>query len=493
MIKTAPTFARIAIMAIFAFGSFAGGLYLWLAFGGASPLGTKGYRLHVLVPEATQLADQSDVRISGVSVGKVVKLAGGPHDRSDVTIQLRARYAPLAKDSRAMLRTKTLLGETYVELTPGHPKQGTVPDNGTLPPAQVAPTVEIDEIMSTFDVKTRKRFEQWMQSQAEAINGRGADINAVFGQLPGFTEHVDNVLRTLDAQGRAVSKTISSTADVFDAISQREGELRGLVTDSNRLFSVTGRRNQDLAAIFRALPGFERESTATLPVLTRLAKDGDPVVKQLQPAASDLGPAMAALHQVSPEFRGLFTKLDDVVTASQKGLPAFDAILGRLPTLLDAFQPFLRNANPMVQYIGQNNREISSFFGNVVSATSPRDTIDVLTKAKESVHYLRTSQLLSPEALVYQPKPLGSSRQNAYQQPGAFDQLRSGLPVLTAGPCSDPDATQPTGALPTELEQYIGPLVYRTAGSDVLRPPCRAQGTFPGFSTIFPQLLAEQP
>src|ERR1044071_7206899 len=201
MIKTAPTLGLIAIMAIFAFGSFAGGLYLWLAFGGSLPLGTKGYRIHVLVPEATQVADQSDVRISGVSVGRVVKLAGGPNDRTDLTLQLRARYAPVAKDTRAMLRTKTLLGETYVELTPGHPEKGTIPEGGTLPPAQIEPTVEIDEIMSTFDPATRERFRVWMQSQAEAIGGRGADINAAFGQLPGFTEHVDELLRTLDAQG----------------------------------------------------------------------------------------------------------------------------------------------------------------------------------------------------------------------------------------------------------------------------------------------------
>jgi hypothetical protein len=116
-----------------------------------------------------------------------------------------------------------------------------------------------------------------------------------------------------------------------------------------------------------------------------------------------------------------------------------------------------------------------------------------LPNAKESVHYLRASQLLSPEALAYQVRPLGSSRQNAYPQPGAADQLAGGLPVLTAGPCSNPDVAQPTSALPTELQQYIGPLVFRTTGSDVLRPPCRAQGNYPGTSTIFPQLRAQQP
>jgi virulence factor Mce-like protein len=492
VIKTTPTPLRLAVMALFAFASFGGGLYLWLAFGGSSPLQTKGYRIHLPVPEATQLALQSDVRISGVNVGKVVKLSGGPGGRTDVTIQLRAKYAPVARDSHAMLRTKTLLGESYVSLTPGHKARGTIPEGGTLKPAQVQPTVELDEILSTFDPQTRRRFETWMQSQADAVSGRGADINAAFGQLPGFAEHFDTLLATLDAQGRAVQKTVSSTGDVFDAISSREGELRSLIVDADRLFSITGRRNQDLAAIFKALPGFERESTKTLPILTRLAKAGDPVVKQLQPAATQLAPTFASLHQLSPEFQGLFGKLNELVDASNKGLPAFDDLLGRLPPLLDAFQPFLQNANPMVQYIGQNNPEIAAFFGNVVAATSARDKTDALPRANEAVHYLRTSQTLSPEGLAYQPRPLGSSRQNAYQHPGAFTQLATtGLPVLTTAPCSNPDAQPPTSAIPDALQSFIGPLVFRTDGSDVARPACRAQGAFPGSSTLFPQLRAD--
>jgi phospholipid/cholesterol/gamma-HCH transport system substrate-binding protein len=493
VIKTAPTPLRLLVMALFAFASFGGGLYLWLAFGGSSPLATKSYRIHVLVPEATQLALQSDVRISGVNVGKVVKLGRGPNDRTDATVQLQPKFAPLPADSRAMLRTKTLLGETYVSLTPGHKARGTLAEGATLPPAQVESTVELDEIMSTFDPQTRKRFETWMQSQADAVSGRGADINAAFGQLPGFAEHVSDLLATLDAQGRAVQKSVSSTADVFDAISSREGELRGLITDANRLFGEIGKRNQDLAAIFKALPDFERQSTTTLPVLTALAKAGDPVVKQLQPAATELTPTFAALHRLSPEFQGLFSKLDDVVDASNKGLPAFDDLLQRLSPLLDAFQPFLQNANPMVKYIGQNDKEIAAFFGNVVSATGESDKVESLPRAHEAVHYLRTSQTLSPEGLAYQPKPIGSSRQNAYLAPGAFNQLgTTGLPVLTTAPCSDPDVQQPTTSVPAALQPYIPTLVFRTTGTDVARPACRAQGNFPGFPTLFPQLRAER-
>ena len=106
-------------MAVFALSCFGLLLYLWVAFGGGFPLKPEGYRFHIRFGEATQLAQQADVRISGVPVGKVVKLELGPGQTTDATIQLDERYAPIPRDARAILRSKTLLGETYVELTPG--------------------------------------------------------------------------------------------------------------------------------------------------------------------------------------------------------------------------------------------------------------------------------------------------------------------------------------------------------------------------------------
>ena len=119
MQKQAPTLGRILVMAGFALSCFGLLLYLWVAFGGGFPLKPKGYRFHVHFGEATQLAEQADVRISGVPVGKVVKLDLGPGETTDATLQLDERYAPIPKNARAILRQKTLLGETYVELTPG--------------------------------------------------------------------------------------------------------------------------------------------------------------------------------------------------------------------------------------------------------------------------------------------------------------------------------------------------------------------------------------
>ena len=78
-----------------------------------------------------------------------------PNEETGLTatvLELDSRYAPIPRDTRAILRQKTLLGETYVELAPGSP-DGAAPwrDGGALAQGQVSETVELDEILRTFD------------------------------------------------------------------------------------------------------------------------------------------------------------------------------------------------------------------------------------------------------------------------------------------------------------------------------------------------------
>src|SRR5689334_19830794 len=139
MVKEAPSVGKILAMVIFALTCFGLLLFLWLAFGGPVPLKPKGYRFHTSFAEVGQLANQSDVRISGVPVGKVEQItADKKTGRADVTIQLDAKYAPLPSDAKAILRQKTLLGETYIELTPGTRSAKPIDENGRLPAGNVS-------------------------------------------------------------------------------------------------------------------------------------------------------------------------------------------------------------------------------------------------------------------------------------------------------------------------------------------------------------------
>ena len=109
MQKAAPSFGRIAVMAGFALSCFGLLLFLWLAFGGSIPLKPKGYRFTASFTEATQLAQEADVRISGVPVGKVKTIepdkTTGPLARRDpARLALRAAAARTRRRSCARRR-----------------------------------------------------------------------------------------------------------------------------------------------------------------------------------------------------------------------------------------------------------------------------------------------------------------------------------------------------------------------------------------------------
>src|SRR6476620_4475392 len=213
MQKSTPSLAQLLTMVVFALSCFGLLLFLWLSFGGAVPLKPKGYQVQVAFPEATTLATEADVRIAGVSVGKVRKLAvDHGANRTLATIELDSAYAPLHQDAHAILRQKTLLGETYVELTPGHGAKA--PEGGKLGDGQVSNTVQLDEIFDSLDPQTRKAFQGWQQELAKGIKGHGRDFNDALGTLPGFAADGNDVLAVLDSQQGALGRLVKNTAVV---------------------------------------------------------------------------------------------------------------------------------------------------------------------------------------------------------------------------------------------------------------------------------------
>jgi phospholipid/cholesterol/gamma-HCH transport system substrate-binding protein len=479
MQKQAPTLGRLLVMVGFALSCFGLLLFLWLAFGGPIPLKPKGYRFHASFGEATQLAKEADVRISGVSVGKVKTIeTDRKTGRSDTTIELKEGYAPIPKDSKATLRQKTLLGETYIELTPGNKARGTINEDGTLAATNVSPTVELDEIFRAFDAKTREAFRQWMQQQAEGIKGRGRDINDALGNLAPFAEDTSVLLKILNSQEGAVRQLVSNTGDVFDALSERRGQLGGLITNSNKVFATTASRDQELEAAFKALPTFEKESQLTVRRLSDFSRKTNPLVTQLRPAARQLSPTLQQLGALAPDAKKLFRDIDPLVTASKTGLPATERFLDELHPLLADFDPVLRQVNPILLGLGNYKDELTAFFANTVAATQAY----TIPKAGVQLHYLRTMNPINPENFAVYPRRIGSNRPNPYAFPRAFDQLPQGMPQYETRHCATgtPTIVNPlTGLLPQSLQDNIQKFAFGAQASTVPAPPCKQQPKFP--------------
>ncbi|HTE61221.1 MAG TPA: MlaD family protein [Solirubrobacteraceae bacterium] len=483
MQKAAPSFGRIALMVGFALSCFGLVLFLWLAFGGPVPLQPKGYRVSASFAEASQLSTAADVRISGVPVGKVKAIEpDAKTGRSLVTMELDAKYTPLPSDAKALLRQKTLLGETYVELTPGTEAARKIPEGGRLRPGNVSKTVELDEILRTFDPETRAAFQEWTVTQAEAISGHGRDVNDALGNLGPFADDASQLVDILNRQEPAVRRLISDSGVVFQALTERNGQLRDLIENSNRVFQTTAQRDRELKETFVALPTFERESRETVKRLTQFSRDTDPLVTQLRPAARELSPTLGDLSALAPDLKAFFRDLGPLIDASITGLPAAERVLEDLRPLVGQLDPALRQLNPVLDWLGLYKRELNAFFANTTAATQA-----TTISSRGPLHYLRTTNPLNPENLAVYPKRLPTNRTNPYTQPGNFDQLRTGLPSYETRHCSN----GPVPTLSNVPSQVVPPTLPDLSLPDPLPAPVPDVGVVDGAFSYPDALIAD--
>ena len=495
MIKQAPSLGRILTMVAFTLSCFGIVLFLWLSFGGSVPLRPKGYEVKVAFPEATQLAQSAEVRISGVKVGRVRSVEPNEHTGlTDAVIEIDSRFAPIPRDTRAVLRQKTLLGETYVEITPGSPQGPDLADGGALPEGQVAQTVELDEILRTFSPETRRQFSVWLDQQGLAVGDNAEAINDSLGLLTPFAEQTDEVLEVLNHQSAETRALVRDTGEVFDALTQRQGQLRELIVNSNRVWAVTAQRDAELADTFRVLPTFLREGRTTTRRLTEFAQDTNPLIDQLRPAARQLSPALVDLDKLAPDLRGLFTDLDPLVRVSRRGLPATEQVLDNTRPLLRRLDPFLRNLTPIVDYLGLYKRELAALFANDAAVTQASGEAQ---STSSRLHYLRTQNPSNPEIMAGYPSRLATNRSNPYIAPGGYDKLRTEghLEVFDAGSCgTTPVPAEPAPLdpwLPANLVSLVGYFTFGGTQNRNLAPPCDPQtplGQLVGQSGTFPHL-----
>jgi phospholipid/cholesterol/gamma-HCH transport system substrate-binding protein len=410
-----PPISRVITMVLFALSCLGLLLFLWLSFGGTIPLGAQGYRINVSFPNAQDLATQADVRIAGVNVGKVVSTQLDPKgNRTMATLQLQSKYVPIRKDTRAILRTKTILGETYVQLIPGSPNAPPISDGGTLPRGQVLSEVQLSDIYNAFDPTTRHAFQVWQQQLAKAIGGNDQNLNDVLGNLPSFAADATDILQVLDVQHQAVVSLVRNGGTVFGALGANQTALRNLITSAETTFATTAANDNKLAQTFEVFPTFLNETKATMQKLQAFSVNTDPLIKELDPVARQLAPTLHSVQELSPPLRHLFTNLGPLITVSQMGLPAVRNILTGATPMLGALGTFLEQLNPILGWLSDHQQLISDFISNGATGIAATTTS---FSGNGVGHYLRQFSPVGSETLSFATNRDSNNRGNTYPGP----------------------------------------------------------------------------
>jgi virulence factor Mce-like protein len=485
--KQAPSPTKILTMVLFAGSCIGLLLFLWISFGGSVPFSAEGYRLKAEFNQAVQLAQESDVRISGVSVGKVISVSLDRHTGlTKAVIQIDHQYAPRPADTHAILRQKSLLGETYIELSPGSRTGPRLADGAMLPRGQISPTVSLDQILSTFDPATRRAFSTWQQQDGIALTNRGQDFNQAFAALYPFATNVDSVLSVLNRDAAATSTLLREGGQVFGALGRSPSQLQGFVRNSNAVFSSTAARDRALAAAIRAFPGFTVATRLTVDRVRRFAAEATPLINELRPAAVQLSPALQATVKLAPELRSLLQNVGPLTRASKTGVPAFEKFLSASVPWLARLKPYLGNFVPIFNYINTYRREIAAFFANATAATQA--TSQNITQTA-LLHYVRISNPVNPETLTSYARRLSSNRGNPYMAPGGYSQLLNGLSVFGSYLCTNNPQPGISSTIPASLIAILQNVYFTKSPGG---PPCKGQAplgpTTTGQPEAFPQL-----
>jgi phospholipid/cholesterol/gamma-HCH transport system substrate-binding protein len=455
MNKNPPSIGRIAAMVGFALSVAALLMFLWVSFGGTLPLRAESYRFKAAFPEASLLVKEADVRMAGVNIGKVKQKELGPGGRSTlVTMELKPHFAPIGRDAHAILRQKSLLGETYVEITPGTQGAPKLADGGTLASAQVDSSVELDEVFRVFDPATRRAFQQWLHEAGIVTTGTFArDFNDSLGNAAPFFTGGANLLRPLAEQEVALRRVFRDTGRVFHAVSREDGQLSGLITNGNATFSALASKDDALAETFQIFPTFLRETRSTVRRLETFARNTDPLVRDLAQPARDLAPTLRDLGALSPDLEHLFKHIHPLVRASKTGVPAATRFLRGAIPVLEATHVFMPELNPILSYLSFSQAQLAQFI-SVGGAALAGNGNGGYQRATGVEHYLPQIAIIDSRSLARRPTRPVWERANSYVAPNAYDRATP-LGAIEAFDCKpaggekrNPSGSQETAAPP---------------------------------------------
>jgi phospholipid/cholesterol/gamma-HCH transport system substrate-binding protein len=386
---------------------------------------------------------------------------------STVTIRIDPQYVPIPRDTRAILREKTLLGEAFVMLSTGNRSAPKLPDGGTIPSSQVQRTEQLDQVLDSFGPRTQHNLQAILIGTGNALAGRGQTLNDALGNLDPATTELAAIVGVLNDQQGNLRSLISDGATVLQTLGQRSADLQSLITAGNQVLGTTASEPRALTATVDQLSPFLIQLRSTLRHLnTTLGLAREPLA-ELRSDAPLLPRALEAFDGALGPARALVRDAPPLLAAAERALPAIAAFAAAFRPAVDQLLPGAQQLSPVIDYIAEYRTELTTAMATLAAALQA-----TLTPGGQD-HYLRALSALGRETLYGQSERDPTTRNNTYFAPGELADIAAG--GLKAASCAN--TANPSQA----------PLPYSNV-------PCRVQGAHVwgnGVATAyFPRLTA---
>ena len=334
---------------------------LWVNFGGAMPGVTGGYSVTASLADTQNLVYDSEVRMAGVPVGKIRGLER-TGESVNVKMELRGDAAPLHEGATVVLRAKTLIEETYVEVTDG--TGPAISDGGRLPASAEQLSVKFDDLLDTLPLETREQLAAMVRKLGLATDGEAAHLSDTLAALGRLGREGHDALDVLASQSDNLSALVREGTRLLAVLDEGEGQIARMATAAERLTRATASRDAKVAEAVRLLPGLLDKVTAASPPVRQLAGALTPLADPLRRAAPDLEAALGELPGATAELRGLFPELDKNLDRLPATLTRTPAVAADASALIPVLRVGLADLNPMLAYMAPYARDVAAFAAN---------------------------------------------------------------------------------------------------------------------------------
>jgi phospholipid/cholesterol/gamma-HCH transport system substrate-binding protein len=281
-------------------------LFLAATIGNITLGGKKTYS--ALFGDVTGLLTGNDVRIAGVKVGQVDKIALEDRRLAKVTFSMDERY-PLAQSSVIRLRYRNLVGERYLAITEGPGSADPVKDGTTVPLAQTRNALDLTVLFNgfrpLFQALDPQSTNQVAFELVQVLQGEGGTIESLMQKTASLT----NTLADRDA---VIGRVIDNLSTVLDTVDNGD-ELSNLVLQLRRLASGFA---DDRAQIGESIVGINELTSATASFLNDVRGPLRTDIQQLGVLAGTLDDNKQTVNGV---LQRLPTKLDRIIGTATYG------------------------------------------------------------------------------------------------------------------------------------------------------------------------------
>ena len=355
------------------------------------------YLVRAIFDDASFAARGEDVRIAGANVGSITSLGVTQDHRAAVTISVtNPGFAPFHSDATCAIRPQSLIGEEYVDCTPGtagNPALAKIrsgPGSGTyyLPVTRTSSPIDSDIVQDISTDPVRQSLAIIIDEFGTGLAARGSDLNAVIHRANPALGDTDKVLQILARQNKTLARLATASDTVLAPLARERRQISGFVTQANTTAVASAARARDISQTFKLFPSYLRQLRPLMADLGALADQGTPLLTNLGQSASALGQQFASLTPFASAARTALINLGASAKQSQPSLVASLPLAQRLKALGDAGAPSSANLQKLTQSL-QSTGGIQQLMKLLFNGAVAGNGFDSLG------HYVRDEPLVS--------------------------------------------------------------------------------------------------